>query len=128
MFAFLAATIGAFSFFEEGVELLKPLIGEDNTLVPLIAILSIFGLILVAVTMLGQGLKKIIDITILGTVDSLGGAVLGLLKWAFALSIILWLTDKAHLKLPAEATKDSLLYPIVVNYSPVLIDLLAAVS
>ncbi len=127
VFAFFAATIGAFSFFEEGVELLTPLIGENNTLVPLISILTIFGIILVLVSLLGKGLKKFIDITILGTVDNIGGAVLGVLKWAFVLSVILWLTNKAHLTLPKEATDGALLYPYVVSYSPILIDLAASI-
>lgn len=127
VFAFIAATIGAFSFFEEGVELLQPLIGKNNTLVPLIAILTIFAIILVLVSLLGKGLKKIIDVTLLGTVDNIGGAILGMLKWAFALSVILWLTDKAHLSLPKEATEGALLYPYVVSYSPVLIDFAASI-
>lgn len=127
VFAFIAATIGSFALFEVGVELLEPLIGTDNTLVPLIAILSIFGLILVGVHLLGQGLKKILDITLLGIVDNIGGAVLGFLKWAFALSVILWLTNKANISLPKEATDSSLFYPLVVSYSPVLIDLAASI-
>ncbi|MCP4521874.1 MAG: CvpA family protein [Cytophagales bacterium] len=122
VFAFIAATVGAFSFFDEGVELIKPLVGEDNKLVPLLAILGIFGLIMILVALIGKGLKKIIDVTLLGVVDNIGGALLGMLKWAFGLSVILWLTNKAHLSLPIEATQGAILYPYVVDYSPVLID------
>lgn len=76
--------------------------------------------------MINKALKKVLDYTLFGVVDDVAGALLGVLKWAFALSVVLWLMNEVDLILPREYTKDSFLYPFIVKYSPMLIDFVSS--
>jgi membrane protein required for colicin V production len=60
---------------------------------------------------LGRRIKNSLDDTFLGKVDSVAGALLGVVKYIFCLSVIFWLGDSLNVRVPAEWTKGSFLYP-----------------
>ncbi|MBK8290010.1 MAG: CvpA family protein [Flammeovirgaceae bacterium] len=82
--------------------------------------LLIFLIVVVAVTFIGGRIKNSMDKTFLGKMDAAAGAVLGLLKYAFSLSIILWLIDSFKISLPESWVSDSKLYPIVAHVAPTI--------
>ena len=120
--AFLVAVIGGLKFLDWGVQSLEPIIGKHNNYIPFIAFVSLFFIIIIGVSFLGKKLKNILDVTILGTVDSAIGGLVGMFKVAFALSLIMWIMDEANVNLPIRYTQGSILYPLVLDYSPVVID------
>lgn len=120
--AFFLAVIGGLKLLDSGIQLLEPIIGRDNNVIPFISFVVIFFLIIVGVSFLGRKLKNILDVTVLGNIDSLIGGVVGVLKVAFAISLLMWLMDEAGVQLPQRYTEGSLLYPVVLDYSPIVID------
>lgn len=58
----------------------------------------VFVALLILVTYLVKQLAKLIkkglDITLLGTLDNVAGAVAGIIKWAFVMSVVIWMFEK----------------------------------
>lgn len=121
----LAITI-SFKLLHWAMELIKEKIGYFDTLLPFIAFIVLFLGILIGVYLLGKGLKKMLDLTPFGLLDSLIGAILGLLKWALALSVILWLCTSAEVEIPVEFTENSMLYPHLISFAPTVITWVSA--
>ena len=69
-----------------------------------------------------EALKKFLDVTLLGKLDDAAGALLGAMKWAFAFSVLLWLMESAGVTLPVEYSSQSIIYPYLLDYGPVIID------
>lgn len=122
LIAFFLATVLSFKLLEQGIQLLEPYIGKNQNMLPLLSFILIFVLVMFLVTFIGKALKKFLDITLIGKLDDLAGGLLGAMKWAFAFSVLLWLMESAGVMLPEEHTADSVIYPYLVAYGPVIID------
>jgi len=116
----LAITI-SFKLLHWTMELIQEKVGYFDTLLPFIAFIILFVGILIGVYLLGKSLKKMLDLTPFGLVDSLMGAVIGVLKWALALSVVLWLCTSAEVDIPEQYTKESVLYPYLISFAPTVI-------
>jgi membrane protein required for colicin V production len=92
--------------------------GESGALVPYILFMVLFIFLILIVTFVGNLFRKLIHLTILGSLDKLMGAVLGIFKWAFLLSSLLWFTELLHLPLANRSTEHSLLLPIIQALAP----------
>ncbi len=125
--ALVLAILGAFKLLHEGIEFLNQHIPEYSNFVPFIAFIGIFVGILIIVNLLGLLLKRLIDFTILGAFDNLSGAILGIFKWAFLISIILWLTERIHITIPDNLTENSYLYPYIIDFAPMVGQYVASV-
>lgn len=123
--AFVLAIVGGFKLLHIGMDMLNDNFNISGKLLPYIAFVIIFLAIILGINLLGKALKKIIDLTLLGTVDNLAGLVVSVFKWAFGLSIILWLTDSFGVALPEKWTEDALLYPLILPLAPKVVDLLS---
>ena len=64
--------------------------------------------------------------TLLGGVDKFAGAIVGIVKWAIGLSIILWLTNNFGIELPGQ-DEELVLYPFLAELGPSLITALDVV-
>ena len=84
--------LGGFKFLHWGMELISKYVDISNKILPYVSFILIFLAILIGVNMLGKLIKKVIDATLLGNIDSLVGALVGMVKWAFAISIIMWIS------------------------------------
>jgi len=127
LLAFVLAIIGGFKLLHSGMEFLDQHFEINSNLLPYIAFLLIFILIVVGLNLLGKILKKALDLTLLGSVDSLAGLILGTLKWAFGISVILWLTSYVGLLLPNLYTEDSILYSYIEPIAPVTVDYISTI-
>jgi membrane protein required for colicin V production len=121
LLALVLAVISSFYFMHKGVALLEPHLGSSNSLLPVFSFVIIFIVVLMGVFYLGKVLKKVLDVTLLGSIDDVAGAILGMLKWGLVFSVFLWLFDKGGIILPDHLTQKSILYPYVVSYAPVLL-------
>ena len=118
--AFVLGIIGGFKLMELGMSYLDDYFEDFDHLLPFISFLIIFLAILLLVNLLGKTVKKVIDFTLLGGVDSFAGAIVGIAKWAIGLSIVLWLTTEFGIELPGE-NDELVIYPYLKELGPNLI-------
>ena len=65
---------------------------------PVVAFLLIFFSTLFLINIVGRAVKKMLALVLLGGLDSLGGAVLGVVRAGFFISLLLWVLLKLELK------------------------------
>lgn len=90
----------------------------DEKLLPYAAFGIVFVLVLLVVNMLGKLLRSSLEKTLLGSVDNFTGAILGLLKAAFMISVVFWILDASGVMFFARWTEDSWLYPYIAGIAP----------
>lgn len=125
--AFVIAIVTAFHLCENGINTLKKYMDLDESLLPVISFILIFLLVLVTMIFFGRFLTRVLHQTLLGSIDQYAGAFVGILKTAFGLGCILWLLDKSGLKIPAEYTNESFIYPWLTHYSPGIIHFISKI-
>ena len=124
--AFVVAIIAGFKLMEVGITILTDYIEGYSELLPFLSFLIIFLAIILLINMLGRLLKKMIDMTLLGGFDKAAGGIVGLVKWAIGVSILLWLCVNFGIELPGE-DEELVLYPFLVELGPNIIAKLDAV-
>ncbi|MEQ1584747.1 MAG: CvpA family protein [Cyclobacteriaceae bacterium] len=123
LFFLLAIVLGVFAGFKLmglGVEYLTHKFNADTEVLPYISFLVIFVIVVLVVVFIGGRIKNSMDKSFLGRMDAIAGALLGLVKYAFSISIILWLVDSFKISLPSDWVNDSKLYPLVAQVAPTL--------
>lgn len=118
LFALVLGIIGGFKLLHWGIHTITNFIGDFHRLIPILAFILIFITIVILVNILGKALKKVLDYTLLGSFDSLFGALIGLAKWTFGLSIILWLVKQAGVVITADATAGTYIFPFIDSLAP----------
>lgn len=93
IFAFVVALILAFHLMDWGAVQLAKKVDELTFMLPMVAFTMIFLGVILIIRGLAYMVKATLDFTILGSVDSFAGAVLGIIKTAFILSFFLWIAD-----------------------------------
>ena len=119
--AFILATILGFKLIDTVVQLILPYLGPQSYL-PVVAFLLTFVGVLFSITLLAKTVKKVLNLTLLGNLDDLAGAILGIVKWAFILSILLWLVYQSPISIPQKHTQDTVIFPYLVQFGPLIID------
>jgi membrane protein required for colicin V production len=126
-FAFLIAILTAFKLLNAGIDFIQEHFEFTSRYLPVIAFVIIFIVVLIGIHLLNKLLKKIIDVTFLGTFDNLAGAALGAVKMAFFVSLILWLVHFAHLAESIGAVNESNLFMPMVSFAPKVIEWITVV-
>ncbi|MEK6477612.1 CvpA family protein [Catalinimonas sp. 4WD22] len=116
IFALVAGIIGAIQWLPQGINFLSRILNTQTELLPVFAFFLIFIAIVLAISLAGRLVKLVIDLTPIGFVDGVGGALLGMLKWALGISIILWVLDNAQVGLPVD--DESMIYMNVKQVAP----------
>jgi len=125
--ALVLAIIGGFKLLHWGMDLLDQHFEISGKLLPYITFIAIFVLIVILVNLLGKSLKTILDMTLIGNFDKFAGALVGILKWGFGLSVVLWLTLSFNITLPEHWIDGSIIYPFLVNFAPKVVEWVAHV-
>ena len=120
--AFFLAIILAFMFMDWGVTILDDYLDEFNGFLPYLAFALIFIITAAGISLLGKALKKVLDLTLLGSFDNIAGAIMGVSLWVFGISVFIWLTDSVGFELPNSWVQDSILYGKIRSIAPVMID------
>jgi len=121
LFFLLAIVLGVFIGFKlmgSGVEYLSREFNADKAVLPYISFAIIFLIVMVVVTLIGRSIKNSLDKTFLGKMDSIAGAALGLIKYAFGISVIIWLAEAFQIPIPEGWKEESVLYPIAAKVAP----------
>lgn len=121
--AFIGAMAVGFSFLDLGLDTLAPYLGERLTrrFLPYISFAVIFFPTLYLINQIGKFLRSSIRYTLLGTMDSWAGGLVGGFTWLFGLSTVCWLLQTLGVLFPESYTQDSLLYPYILKISPWII-------
>ncbi len=115
--AFILAILGGFKLLHFGMEYVSKMYDGFGNLLPFVAFLILFVLILIAVNMIGKMLKRVIDWTPLGILDNFAGAIIGAAKFALAISIMLWVMSSLDINMPNYFTKNSKVLPYVSDFA-----------
>lgn len=91
----------------------------DNTLIVISIVLS-FLLSFIIILQLSKFLKYILDLTLIGFLDDLGGAFLGSLICGFILSFLFNILDWLNIELLSNQINNSILYPLIKEIQPIL--------
>lgn len=125
LFSLLAVVAGilvGFKFMGTALILLSDKFDMNENLLPYVAFGVVFILVVIVVTLIGKTLKASIDKSFLGKVDEAAGAGLGVIKTAFLVSVLLWISVSLNFKLPGKWTEDSIFMPYVVQFAPLITD------
>lgn len=122
LIAFVLATILGFKLINIVMLYLQPYFGPENRALPTISFIITFIGVLVGMNFVTKLIKKFLNVSILGSLDDWGGALLGIIKATFILSTFMWLLDTAKIILPENLTHDTIVYPYFVQISPTLLD------
>ena len=125
--AFILAIIGGFKLLHLGMAFLSSQFHLQGQLVPILAFALIFIGIIIIVNILGKFLKSILNMTLLGPVDNIAGAIVAILKWGFGLSLILWLSNIFGFQFPNHWIGNSLLYPFLITWAPQVMEAFSAI-
>ena len=120
--AFVLAVIGGFKLLHLGMAFLNAQFNIDGQWLPYLSFLIIFICIILIINLLGKFLKKILNMTLLGSVDNIAGAIVAVLKWSFGISVLFWLTNSFGIQPPDSWTNQSVLYPFLITWAPQLVE------
>lgn len=109
-----------------GVRFISNFTSEYQSFLPYLSFFLVFLFVLLIITISGRILKTALNLTILGAVDNFAGAILGLLKWAFAISLMFWLAESVGIPISEDIRENSLIYPMISAVAPVTIQYLSA--
>lgn len=121
--AFFVAILAGIKLLDWGISLLSAYIEGYDSLLPIIAFAIIFIGIIVLLNVIGKTVKKIIDMTLLGSLDDIVGAIMGIVKWALFISIFFWIFESFGGRLNSSTTEESMLYNPIASFAPSLFKL-----
>jgi membrane protein required for colicin V production len=117
--ALILALIGGFKLMDQCLIILVDVFGKPHPFFPFLAFILVFAGIVFGVNILGKALKGLVGMTILGSFDKIIGALIGVLKWTFALSLILWLIESFAPHLFSQEMRDNaVLLPFLLAFAP----------
>jgi membrane protein required for colicin V production len=117
-FAFIIAVLSAFKLLKEGMVWMTPYMKDFPQLLPYVTFIIIFVLVFVGIYFFGRFLKSILDYTILGVFDKAAGAIMGVFKTTFMISLFIWLTSAAKLEFISSYGQKAFFYPILISFAP----------
>lgn len=120
LIGFVLGIIVALHLLPQSTAWLMEQVSSESNLLPIAAFILTFVAVVVAASLVGRLLKSVIHLTPLGFADEILGAALGLIKWAFVLSLLLAALDWANIEV--ETMEDGLLYGYLRPVSSVVID------
>lgn len=122
LIAFFVALIAGIKLLDWGISVLAEYIDGYDSLLPIMAFSLIFIGIILSLNLLGKAVKKVLDMTLLGSLDDIVGSLMGIVKWALFVSIFIWIFESFGGQFSPESTDDSLLYWPVAGLAPNLFE------
>src|SRR4051812_5569981 len=123
--ALILGVLVGFKLMGWGMEYLHKEFNADTSFLPYLSFFIIFIMVVIAVIFIGNRIKHLMDDTFLGRVDSIAGATLGVIKYAFCASVVLWLGEKADIRFSSTWTQGSWLYPKILIFAKSMSDFVA---
>ncbi len=130
LFSFLAillGVLGGFKLMGLAMVFLGKNYNVDSSILPYVAFALVFVIIIIVVNLVGRIIKVAIQRSLLGVADQLAGAIFGVAKAAFMLSVVIWIIDSLKINLPEEAIANSWLLPAIADFGINMTQLIAVV-
>lgn len=90
----------------------------NENVLPYVAFGVVFLIVVIGISLLGKVFQSSLEKTVLGSADKIMGGLLGILKTAFMLSVLIWITSSLNVNIPRNFTEDAWLYPTVAGFAP----------
>jgi membrane protein required for colicin V production len=121
--AFVVAIILGFKLLGAGMNFISPYIGEQlsQRFMPYLSFTLIFFPTIYLLNRFGWMIRKALRFTVLGTFDSIAGALVGAFTWIFGVSTLLWLIQSINIHSLDNHLKKSLLVPYIQPVAPKII-------
>lgn len=120
LLALILGVLGGFKLMGTAMVALSQYYNVDDKILPYIAFLLVFVIIVILVSLLGKMLSSSLEKTIFGSADKLMGACLGALKTVFMISVMIWIVTELEISLPTNWTEESALYPFASTFAPTI--------
>lgn len=114
--------LGGFKLMGTAMVMLNDRFNIDEKVLPYVAFAVVFVVIVIIVGLLGKMIKESVKQTMLGGADQIIGAVLGLVRSAFMLSVMIWIADALHFKPLEQWAEGSAVYPFFATFAPKVTD------
>lgn len=119
LISIILGIILGFKLMQVGIAILYQYFPSMPKILPFLSFIIIFTLVLMGVRMIGFAIKTMLDITIFaGILDNLAGALIGLLRWTFTVSIVVWLIKNSGIIIPENITKDAPVFQFISSIAP----------
>ncbi len=119
---FLIATVlgvlAAFHFSSDAGAWLNEKFNFNIEFLPFVGFFLVFIAVIILVSLLGKIVKTSVDKTVLGDFDNAFGAILGTIKWAFLISVFLWIANFLDLESSKNWAEESWLVPYIEGIAP----------
>ncbi|WP_215224281.1 CvpA family protein [Echinicola shivajiensis] len=126
--AFIIGIVFAFKFMHWGAEILAEKVESLTFMLPFVSFLIIFLIVTLTIRLLAYLVKQTLDLTLLGTFDNFAGAILGILKWAFMISLLIWAANSFGIEFPEEDLEESRLYNMLEPFAPFIINIIGSIT
>ncbi|GAB3300700.1 CvpA family protein [Hymenobacter tenuis] len=128
LLAFVLGVIGGLVLLNDAIPLVRHYVGDAFGMLPLVAFVLVFAAIVWGVHLLSNFIRTAVHLTPLGVLDSIGGAVSGVLKWVLGLSLLLHGIGMAGLQLISpQLLAESQVLPVVREATPVALSIVGFV-
>jgi membrane protein required for colicin V production len=124
IFGFVLAIVLGIYFMEFVGNWLASETDQEALALPIVAFLLIFFGTLFLINIAGRALKKMLGLVLLGGLDSLGGAVLGIVRTGFFISLLVWVLGKLELESLKKWQADSTYLAFIEPLTPEVLELL----
>lgn len=114
LFLSLELTIPVSTYFFEG--------SQYFDFVAILVFVGLFILLTLLIKVGAKAAKAAIDLTFFGSVDNIAGALAGAFKWAFVISVIIWVFDSVGFDIGRRYADDAIIFPYIVALGPKVFD------
>ncbi len=123
LFSVLAFFFGIFGAIRYSEPIALWIIGDSEWLwlLRIVVFVGLFVGLTFLIKRIAGLLKQTVQLAFLGWMDNLLGVVMGVFKWAFLLSVMIWMLMTAGLQLPLDDLSNSLIFPHIAHLAPNLV-------
>lgn len=118
LIAIVLGILGGFKLLGNAMLMLDSHFEISTSILPFVAFSVVFVIIVIVVSLLGKVIKSSINQSFLGQIDQAMGALIGMFKSAFLLSIVIWIVDSMGLLSVHDWAEGSRLFPYVSGFAP----------
>lgn len=118
LLAILLGILAGFKFMGMAMIFLDSRFDINQSILPFIAFAAVFIIIVILVSLLGRLIKASISRSLLGQMDQAMGALVGIVKVLFMISVALWIFDSLELTFFKQAFSDSRFTPWLADIAP----------
>ncbi len=125
--SFFAFFIGLFIALEFTIPVTLSLFGSSSffDLIAIVVFILLFVLLSFLIKLGAKSMKNVVDFTLLGVVDNFFGAVAGVFKSAFIISIIFWVIESVGVDVVDRYSDDTVIFPYIVGMGPTVFEWLS---